>query len=1087
MFEANLADVVDQLVARGWKANAAKSAVDVCPVPLNPNVLLPLYASRLDYDGHGSLLVGLSNNKIVRLPMQPLVASGKLRPQVLVDGHTGYLRAVASLPTASLYFNLGVRMFGEEHVHVVGDGSSGQEIAEVVMKVFPFMESREVARDSVMEGNVVVMRPDPHGELKIFDPLVNDFREMENEEKSAIFRQDSQEVEPFEYMIADRSFQTPEVRIEKMEERNLPSRSSVVIKEMNTFDLDDARLPNARYAKQTGLVQVQVRSIQHDRDPIWSSTRKLQRLTGKNKSEKSVVGCCVQSGDVLVYRGALNTRMQTKLKQVISTITHTSTRHIVLHDVQPFLVEDEEGVHVTYNMLLRLRVPSNEHDCVVERIRRSMRERPNYWKMVREAFAIKNRALTKSPHITQHVAQCDFDKLMKEEGIPAEAQLLGRSFWRRREEQTSVLFSCGEDGTLCKWDPYQHVLLDSIYLPGFTGKDQRQWRRRATCMAVSPPRFGADRWVAVGHRMGTISILDAQDLSSLMVEIQDRSSDVRDIKFSSTGCMMAVGSSEGLIDLYSIQDAAGEDAVVVAWLAVCRGHTASVTHLDFSVDSRFLRSNDAGGEILYWHLVDENSPGQTLHFLQQQRDGIVRLLSKNLSHPAGKLRVRPAGIGRYSGAVNSRLLQHGHAAAGTMVKETSRLSSLDWSSSSCKLCWHLRSIWRPRSKLHHIEQVSVSYLEDVVACAYAPDFIRIGNFPDPFLGKEQAVTRFKAFAWRCLGSSTVNIEEEATKSFSVRADSKGVFSSSLLDRFTVKLFRFPCVGVPSSPFLRSCYLAGSSGVPGSGPSTMPAWYEAYPRSFSGHAGAVTAAEWAGEDLWLLTAGGADCSLLQWRHRRPLWKRWWLRRSRRQQQTLRQLFGKTVPRVTTELQGKEEGENIFEQLVSRACKDVGYLTGEEEVAKEKILDAMPKLMLLWSQFPEQAVELAFSSSSSSSITTCCMQEFTCAVAEEHVGHVAATFFDAVKEREGEEAVTCRVDELEEALSRKEGKKFLREMMQRDLPLPHLDQSCRCLQDVLRLVGGEEQEERSGKGMCSRRRFVSAMVTLQIKHTPSIKLQ
>ena len=61
-------------------------------------------------------------------------------------------------------------------------------------------------------------------------------------------------------------------RIEKMEERNLPSRSSVVIKEMNTFDLDvssqlaagtsltpwpqDARLPNARYAKQTGLVQV---------------------------------------------------------------------------------------------------------------------------------------------------------------------------------------------------------------------------------------------------------------------------------------------------------------------------------------------------------------------------------------------------------------------------------------------------------------------------------------------------------------------------------------------------------------------------------------------------------------------------------------------------------------------------------------------------------------------------------------------------------------------------------------------------------------------------------------------------------------
>eukprot|EP00960_Hanusia_phi_P009135 263679-Hanusia_phi.AAC.1 len=113
VFEVDLTSMKAGLVAKGWRKNRNNSSVDVSPVPLNPNVLLPLYASRLDYDGRGTLLVGLSNNKIVQISLEAVVRGEKVLPHVLVEGHTGFLKAVASLPTSSLYFNLGIKMFGQ--------------------------------------------------------------------------------------------------------------------------------------------------------------------------------------------------------------------------------------------------------------------------------------------------------------------------------------------------------------------------------------------------------------------------------------------------------------------------------------------------------------------------------------------------------------------------------------------------------------------------------------------------------------------------------------------------------------------------------------------------------------------------------------------------------------------------------------------------------------------------------------------------------------------------------------------------------------------------------------------------------------
>ena len=54
-------------------------------------------------------------------------------------------------------------------------------------------------------------------------------------------------------------------------------------------------------------------------------------------------------------------------------------------------------------------------------------------------------------------------------------------------------------------------------------------------------------------------------------------------------------------------------------------------------------------------------------------------------------------------------------------------------------------------------------------------------------------------------------------------------------------------------------------------------YEAFPSASRGHASRVTNVVFSSDDLWLLTTGGSDCSVFQWRHLRPFYLRWWVSR------------------------------------------------------------------------------------------------------------------------------------------------------------------------------------------------------------------
>ena len=68
---------------------------------------------------------------------------------------------------------------------------------------------------------------------------------------------------------------------------------------------------------------------------------------------------------------------------------------------------------------------------------------------------------------------------------------------------------------------------------------------------------------------------------------------ISDIKFSPNGKLIAIGSHDNFIDIYSVVNK-------LAKQATCKGHSSYITHIDWSMDSTKLHSNCGAYEILYW-------------------------------------------------------------------------------------------------------------------------------------------------------------------------------------------------------------------------------------------------------------------------------------------------------------------------------------------------------------------------------------------------------------------------------------------------------------------------------------------------------
>uniref|UniRef100_A0A3B4GHX3 EML-like second beta-propeller domain-containing protein n=1 Tax=Pundamilia nyererei TaxID=303518 RepID=A0A3B4GHX3_9CICH len=80
-----------------------------------------------------------------------------------------------------------------------------------------------------------------------------------------------------------------------------------------------------------------------------------------------------------------------------------------------------------------------------------------------------------------------------------------------------------------------------------------------------------------------------------VVHIKDRKEVIHELKFSPDGSFLAVGSNDGMVDVYAV-------AQRYKKVGECSRSASFITHLDWSVDSRFLQTNDGAGERLFYRM-----------------------------------------------------------------------------------------------------------------------------------------------------------------------------------------------------------------------------------------------------------------------------------------------------------------------------------------------------------------------------------------------------------------------------------------------------------------------------------------------------
>uniref|UniRef100_A0AAQ4S2U2 EMAP like 6 n=1 Tax=Gasterosteus aculeatus aculeatus TaxID=481459 RepID=A0AAQ4S2U2_GASAC len=129
-----------------------------------------------------------------------------------------------------------------------------------------------------------------------------------------------------------------------------------------------------------------------------------------------------------------------------------------------------------------------------------------------------------------------------------------------------------------------------------TGSDDRSVR--SVCCNVGVfcgVAFSVDGYqLALGMKDGSFTVLKVRDMTEV-VHIKDRKEVIHEMKFSPDAAYLAVGSNDGLVDIYAV-------AQRYKKVGECGQSASFITHLDWSLDSRILQTNDGSGERLFYRM-----------------------------------------------------------------------------------------------------------------------------------------------------------------------------------------------------------------------------------------------------------------------------------------------------------------------------------------------------------------------------------------------------------------------------------------------------------------------------------------------------
>ncbi|XP_053730292.1 echinoderm microtubule-associated protein-like 6 isoform X1 [Synchiropus splendidus] len=113
--------------------------------------------------------------------------------------------------------------------------------------------------------------------------------------------------------------------------------------------------------------------------------------------------------------------------------------------------------------------------------------------------------------------------------------------------------------------------------------------------AVRSLAFSVDgSQLALGMKDGSFTVLRVRDMTEV-VHIKDRKEVIHEMKFSPDGAYLAVGSNDGLVDIYAVSQRYKK-------VGECSKSSSFITHMDWTLDSKVLQTNDGAGERLFYRM-----------------------------------------------------------------------------------------------------------------------------------------------------------------------------------------------------------------------------------------------------------------------------------------------------------------------------------------------------------------------------------------------------------------------------------------------------------------------------------------------------
>ncbi|MGH0154729.1 UNVERIFIED_CONTAM: hypothetical protein FKN15_028429 [Acipenser sinensis] len=296
--------------------------------------------------------------------------------------------------------------------------------------------------------------------------------------------------------------------------------------------------------------------------------------------------------------------------------------------------------------------------------------------------------------------------------------------------------------------------------------------------AVRSVAFSSDgSQLALGMKDGSFTVLRVRDMTEV-VHIKDRKEVIHEMKFSPDGSNLAVGSNDGLVDVYAV-------AQRYKKVGECNKSSSFITHLDWSVDSKYLQTNDGAGERLFYRM------------------------------PSGK-----------------------HLTSKDEIK------AIHWATWTCVIGPEVSGIWPKYTDINYINSVDANYNSAVLVTGDDFGFVKLFRFPclkkaGKHLTSKDEIKAIHWATWTCvIGPEVSGIWPKYTDINYINSVDANYNSAVLVtgdDFGFVKLFRFPCLK-KGAKF----------------------------RKYVGHSAHVTNVHWSHDLQWVLSTGGADHSVFQWR-------------------------------------------------------------------------------------------------------------------------------------------------------------------------------------------------------------------------------